>query len=835
MNPPKIFISATSGDLRGARQIAKEALLTINCHPVEQTNFEPDWRSVTDMLRGKISDCQALIHLVGFCYGAEPDPATLPPGTPRRSYTQMEYHLARELGLRVYTFLLPETYPFDVPAKADTPEQTQLQAAHRALIQSSPHLYEKPANDLDLRARIIALQEQVISLEQEQRSIAKEVKTTRHSGLRAVAAILFILAGIGWGIHHIASQNMGVSAAIAKVQNDVTEVKAVFTKERKFMSLILARANDRLKEWENMKPNERFDLALDQIAAEQKIPSKELRDLLDLYTERVESDPDAEFEDKYNVLMRKQAFSHAAQLANNDGQAAETRMQQQASRKRAAEVIQKAASEAEEIERKHAIESYQKEGRAHGAAGMYEKALIAFERAASLSDRDKDPTGWADAQEWVARILHELARYPEEEPIIRAILAIRKKWPSADDRDVAIALNNLAQLLKETNRLDEAESLMREALTIEESKLGPDDPSVAIALNNLANLLLGTNRSGEAEPLLRRALKINESNFEPEDRNIAISLNNLAGLLNETGRLAEAEPMMRRALEINEKRLGRDHPVVAISLTNLAQLLANTDRSAEAEPLMRRSLTIFEIRYGKNHPYVSTALASLAMVYWDSNRIVDAELALERALKIDEDVLGPHNSKIAFDLMNLAALFRDTNRLEKAEVLLSRAVEILLSFYKSTQNPHSKSWAVVASYIKVARQMKIPDSETHARMRGLCNKTGLSPESFEVIWQKALSVMPEDARQVVITEVVKGGQGEALGLQAGDVYVSYDGQVITSAEQIVRLTGESRGEEIPLEVLREGKKLTFIAKPGKLSARVENRPLPPANGAAPAK
>lgn len=57
MNPPKIFISATSGDLSSARQIAKEALLTIKCHPVEQTNFEPDWRSVTDMLRGKIGDC----------------------------------------------------------------------------------------------------------------------------------------------------------------------------------------------------------------------------------------------------------------------------------------------------------------------------------------------------------------------------------------------------------------------------------------------------------------------------------------------------------------------------------------------------------------------------------------------------------------------------------------------------------------------------------------------------------------------------------------------------------------------------------------------------------
>jgi|GEM_PF-3446145 hypothetical protein len=194
MNPPKIFISATSGDLSSAREIAAKALLTINCHPVEQTNFVPDWRSATDMLRGKIGDCQALIHLVGFRYGAEPDPASLPGGTPRRSYTQMEYHLARALGLRVYTFLLPETYPFDVPdkdkpIKADTPEQTQLQAAHRVLIQSSLHLYEKPANDLDLRTCIIALQEKVIGLEQEQQSIAKEVKASHHWGIKVAAAL----------------------------------------------------------------------------------------------------------------------------------------------------------------------------------------------------------------------------------------------------------------------------------------------------------------------------------------------------------------------------------------------------------------------------------------------------------------------------------------------------------------------------------------------------------------------------------------------------------------------------------------------------------------------
>ena len=80
MSSPKVFISATSTDLAPARQVVKEALLTIGCHPIEQTNFPPDWRTVKQMLREKIEDCQGLIHIAGLYYGAEPDPSTLDAG-----------------------------------------------------------------------------------------------------------------------------------------------------------------------------------------------------------------------------------------------------------------------------------------------------------------------------------------------------------------------------------------------------------------------------------------------------------------------------------------------------------------------------------------------------------------------------------------------------------------------------------------------------------------------------------------------------------------------------------------------------------------------------------
>ena len=58
---PEIFVSATSQDLRTCRQLIKEALLTLGCVPVEQTNFPPDARTVREMLRVKIAACDAVI------------------------------------------------------------------------------------------------------------------------------------------------------------------------------------------------------------------------------------------------------------------------------------------------------------------------------------------------------------------------------------------------------------------------------------------------------------------------------------------------------------------------------------------------------------------------------------------------------------------------------------------------------------------------------------------------------------------------------------------------------------------------------------------------------
>jgi len=804
MNPPKIFISATSGDLSSARQIAKEALLTINCHPVEQTNFEPDWRSVTDMLRGKIGDCQALIHLVGFRYGAEPDPATLPGGTPRRSYTQMEYHLARELGLRVYTFLLPETYPFDVPAKADTPEQTQFQDEHRAFIQSNPQLYEKPANEHELRARIIALREQVISLEQERQSIAQEVKTTRHWGLWTAVAILLILGVIGVWPWRGQSQLSSQVQAVSQKQDEQTNLL-------KDQSNLLRKAVVQLEQLTEEKsrlgikitdlPREAVE---NELAARVGVSAVELR----LNIEAGKNSQDALTRAHAHLLAGKLADAHAAAKEVRD-------------------------AEAPALHR--IIQSHRVDGQAYVLEAKFEAALESYQKAVVLVDKAADPIAWAAAQGWVAFILEDLARYQEAEPLLREVLRLRELHLGPNDPQTATALSDLATLLMATNRHTDAEPLIRRALKIDEASYGLNHPTVAIRLNNLAMLLHATNRDTEAEPLMQRALKIDEASYDSDHPDMAIRLNNMAQLLKATNRLMEAEPLMRRALKIDEASYGSDHPNVARHLNNMARLLQDTNRLMEAVPLIQRALRIYEASYGPNHPSVAAALNNLAGLFYDTNRLTEAVPLMQRALKIDEASYGPDHPDVASKLHNLAGMLTVMDRQAEAEPLMRRAIGIYLQFQMRTGHRHPEIVAVVENYLTLAYILKVPSPDCLARLDQLRQETGLEAAALEAILLKVVESKAVGPFQVTITEVIKGGQAEALGLQVGDCYVSYNGQAITSTLQLIGLTGESKGEAILLEVLRDGQKMTFTAKPGKLGTHIENRPLAPATGAGTAK
>ena len=82
---PPVFISAVTRELRSARLLAKKALEESHYHPVEQGILPPDYRDLIDMLRERIKTCEAVVHIAGQCYGAEP---ALRPTTPLAAATR---------------------------------------------------------------------------------------------------------------------------------------------------------------------------------------------------------------------------------------------------------------------------------------------------------------------------------------------------------------------------------------------------------------------------------------------------------------------------------------------------------------------------------------------------------------------------------------------------------------------------------------------------------------------------------------------------------------------------------------------------------------------------
>jgi tetratricopeptide (TPR) repeat protein len=577
----RVFISATSGDLGSVRQVVKEALLAIDCHPVEQTNFPPDYRTVRDMLEEKIRSCQAVVHIVGHRYGAEPDPHKLPPGTPRRSYTHMEYDLARKLNKKLYVFLCATDFPYDL-CDAETADKQALQHAHRDALLADERLRTRVATRGELENKVRELQLELQQLRQQVRRYA------RYVGI-GITLLVLVLGGIGYGVYQARDQ---ITQVIDLYGNPDQLAERMRANIRRRADEELQAARARGARWEEMRELERRrDVALDQVD-----------ELIRTIQRGLASEPDATFREASRILAQEGVDAALGYLASHQ-QDILVRVDHLAAREDAARQ-----------KKQQALEPLLLQANLHETNLAWDRALELYKTVATKAPE------WPRARCLLGVILVALARYNEAEPHLQAAFQ-----HAHDDRERALASNSLGLLYYHTNRLAEAEPLFRRALAIDEQAYGANHPTVAIRINNLAQLLQTTNQLAAAEPLMRRALVITEQTYGANHPRVATALNNLALLLKATNRLAEAEPLMRRALVIDEQTYGPKHPDVARDLNNLALLFQDTNRLAAAEPLMRRALVIWEQAYGANHPRVATALNNLALLLQATNRLAIAD------------------------------------------------------------------------------------------------------------------------------------------------------------------------------------------------------------------
>jgi hypothetical protein len=139
---PTIFLSGVSHEFGTFRDAVENEIEMKGCFAENQHGFAPDYQTVEAMLTRRIGESDAVFCIIGFRFGAEPNHR--PPGAARRSYTQMEFDVARRLGKPVFLFLSKDATVRDTPKADEQPEDTEAQAlqlAHRDAVTKANHLY----------------------------------------------------------------------------------------------------------------------------------------------------------------------------------------------------------------------------------------------------------------------------------------------------------------------------------------------------------------------------------------------------------------------------------------------------------------------------------------------------------------------------------------------------------------------------------------------------------------------------------------------------------------------------------------------------------------------
>jgi len=139
---PTIFLSGVSHEFGTFRDAVENEIEVKGCFAENQPGFAPDYRTVEAMLTRRIGESDAVFCIIGFRFGGEPNQR--PPGAPRRSYTQMEFDIARRLGKPVFLFLSQDATVRDAPKPEEQLEDAEAQAlqiGHRDAVTKTNHLY----------------------------------------------------------------------------------------------------------------------------------------------------------------------------------------------------------------------------------------------------------------------------------------------------------------------------------------------------------------------------------------------------------------------------------------------------------------------------------------------------------------------------------------------------------------------------------------------------------------------------------------------------------------------------------------------------------------------
>jgi tetratricopeptide (TPR) repeat protein len=709
----RVFVSATSRDLRSYRQVVAEWAKSHGYEAIVQDDFEvqPDHVTVVKMLSEKIAPCDAVIHLAGYYYGFEP--TNRPPTETRRSYTQLEYELGKEFDYPVYRFIARNDYKPDQPYTQGA-EEAKLQQKHRRrLTQGSEHyspsartsgneLYYEFSTHEELRRLLetITLQPKAKPQNLPFGSIGTLFKG-REEFLDQLRQVL-----IRKPTHIAAVTGKHAIHGLGGIGKTRAAVEYAWRHKHEYSALLFIAADTPSSLEQNLAglcgamvlnlPEQNAREQSVQVAAAMRWLSEHARWFL--IVDNVDS---IEAQSAVERLLGQLSTGHVvitSRLSSDWPSGVEPLALDVLSEDAAVEFL---LERTQNTRRKTPSD----DADAHALAKDLDGLALALEQAGAyirehrlrIADyRDRWREQEAKVLEWFDE--HKM-KYPR---------SVAVTWQTSIERmgdDGKRLLNVLCWLAPDPI----PRGLIEKLTTVEgEPSIDVEKGLAALAAYSLARWsadaesvtihklveeitryrLLSTDR----QSWLKRALVTIYKLVEKITRYRLLSTDRQSWL-NRTLRMVDDFAVgdsgdVRTWATVYTP--GRPHLRSVITHADLEKIAEPTTRLmnclglylsaraefSEAERVLRRALAIDETSYGKDHRNVATQLGNLAMLLADTNRLDEAEPLMRRALAIDEACFGKNHPNVATQLGNLATMLYQTNRLAEAEPLMRRALAI---------------------------------------------------------------------------------------------------------------------------------------------------------------
>ncbi len=635
---PRIFISATTGDLGTVRRAVADGMRGIGALAVEQEYFAPPGMTIADMLEEKIRACQAVIHIAGHRYGAEDENAepalrgaTYAEG--RRSYTQLEHDLALKHGKRLYVFVCADGFPYD-PAPAEPAALASLQQEHRQRLLTSSHFRHSVANSGDLTAQVAKLHLLAAELTQ----VREKVDVLTGSMRRWVLVGSIAAVVIGGGVW----MNSRDARDAAKNTADTSEGMSAVMRELQELKKQLATATPTLGEINKVRTR----LAKTVLGAAgldaNDIIRMETTEKLDVTLKKL----DVRLEGERSTLTGFITTLRALKLTNAN--------EITTARHLTRDVLQNLAT-------------------AEEASVQYDAAIRHYGEAAALYDQKAEPAEWATANHALALLLMKTGSKDDGARIAEAALEARERTLGKDHPETLGSLYTLAEHYYSIPDYAKAEPLLVRALEAKDRTLGKEHADTLVTVTNLASLYAAIAQVEKAVPLYLRMLDATERTSRVQHRVTLNIVNDLAEYYLAKGDTSKAEPLLVLILEARDRTLGKDHRDTLVTLSDLAKLYLAKGDTAKAEPLCLREMETFERTLGKDHQKTLRSVANLALLYYIKTDYVKAEPLYLRALDAFERKEGKESPDTCLAAYNLAGLYYQQGKKERAVELVRQA------------------------------------------------------------------------------------------------------------------------------------------------------------------